>query len=423
MKNKMKLVFSAVFAVAMFTLSRANAVTADATMLAATATNSIAVSATTSSAATDTNNNPIATMASLFPDLVIAKGNGFEIKQSELDEVMTGIKSSAAAQGQTIPPEQLVGYEVQMLNRLIQIQILLQKATDEDKAAGKAKADTQLAALLERAGSQEVFERQLKAVGITPDELRAKVTQEATATATLTRELGVSTADDSTVKDFYTAHPEDFEQPEMVHVRHILLLTMDSDTRAPLPDNQIKAKRAQIDDILKRARAGEDFATLARQYSEDPGSKDDGGELPPFGHNGQMVPEFEAAAFALETNQISDVVTTSYGYHIIKLLDKTPSTTLKLTDKVPSSDMTVADKIKDYLTQQKTDELAPAFLDKLKKDANVEILDADLKAAAASAEAEAAAMAAATNAAAARVGNGDGGTGSPTIADTNAPAK
>jgi peptidyl-prolyl cis-trans isomerase C len=406
MKIEMKLIFSAAFAAALLTFSRANAVTADAAMSPAAVTNSSAVDAVTNSTAPDTNASPAATMASLFGDPVIAKGSGFEIKQSELDEVMSGIKSSAAAQGQAIPPEQLSGLEVQMLNRLVQIQILLQKATDEDKAAGKKKADTQLAALLERAGSQEVFDRQLKAVGMTVDELRAKVTQEATATTVLTRELAVAAPSDSDAKDFYEAHPADFEQPETAHVRHILLLTEDMTTHAPLPDDQVKAKRKQIDDILKRARAGEDFAALATQYSEDPGSKENGGELPPFAHASvdpahAMVPEFEAAAFALETNQISDVVTTSYGYHIIKLLDKTPAAKLALTDKVPSSDMTVADKIKDYLTQQKTGKLAPAYLDKLKKDAGVEILDPDLKAAAEAAEAEAAAMAAATNAPAA----------------------
>ena len=65
---------------------------------------------------------------------------------------------------------------------------------------------------------------------------------------------------------------------------------------------RLQAKRKQIDDILKRAKAGEDFATLATQYSEDPGSKDKGGELPAFRATAEMVPEFEAAAFSL-TNQ------------------------------------------------------------------------------------------------------------------------
>jgi parvulin-like peptidyl-prolyl isomerase len=166
---------------------------------------------------------------------------------------------------------------------------------------------------------------------------------------------------------------------------------MDQTTHAPLPDDQIKAKRKQIDDLLKRVRSGEDFAKLATQFSEDPGTKDNGGELQPFG-KGEMAPEFEAAAFSLTNNQISDIVTTVYGYHIIKLLDKTPSKKVALTDKLPGTDATVGDKIKDFLLQQKIEKLAPAYLEKLKKDADVEILDADLKAA------EAALTAASTNA-------------------------
>jgi parvulin-like peptidyl-prolyl isomerase len=365
MKTKMKLIFPMLAAI-IFGAFSAAAANPDSTNAAPVA---------------DTN-APAATMASLFGDPVIAKGKGFEIKQSELDEVVLGIKSAAAAHNETIPPDQMTAIQAQMLNRLIQIQILLQQSTDADKAEGNAKADLQLSNLLVRAGSQEIFDRQLKAVGMSSDELRAKVTQEATATATLTRELGITVTDEE-VKQFYndTNHMADFEQPEMVHVRHILLLTMDPATKSPLPDDQVKAKRKQIEDILKRLQAGEDFATLAQQYSEDPGSKDKGGELPPFSH-GEMVPQFEAAAFSMKTNTVSDVVTTDYGFHIIKLLDITPAQTVPYAK--------VSDKIKDFLLQQQTQKLAPAYLDNLKKDADVEILDPDLKAAVAAAAAAAA---------------------------------
>ena len=367
MKTKMKMIFTAALAVALMN-SQANADTAPVK---------------TNSAAAGTNATTSATMASLFGDPVIAKGKGVEVKQSALDEVVLGIKSAAAAHNETIPPAQLLGIESQMLSRLIQIQLLLQKATPADKAAGLAKAEDQLTNLLARAGSQEAFDRQLKAVGMTPQELRTKITQEATATATMTRELGI-TVTDADATNFYASHPTDFEQPETVHVRHILLLTMDTATRTPLSADQIEAKRKQIEDILKRVKAGEDFATLAQQYSEDPGSKVKGGELPPFSH-GEMVPQFEAAAFSMQTNTVSDVVTTDYGFHIIKLLDKTPA------EKVPFAK--VLDKIKEFLVQQKTQKLAPAYLAGLTKAADVQILDPDLKAAAA-----AAALAAATNA-------------------------
>jgi parvulin-like peptidyl-prolyl isomerase len=348
-----------------------------------------ALAATAPAPMTTTNAKPVNAMTALFGDPAVAKGKGFEIKQSEMDQVVTGIKSAAAAHGETIPPEQMNGIKAQMLNRLIQIQILLQQATDADKVEGKKKADAQVAQLLTRAGSQEAFERQLKAVGMTTDELRGKITQEATATATLTRSLGINVTD-AEVKQYYEAHPADFEQPESAKVQHILLLTINPSTRAPLTDDQIKAKHQQIDDLLKKAKAGDDFSKLATQYSEDPGSKEKGGELPAFSH-GDMVPEFEAAAFAMKTNTISEVVTTAYGYHIIKLLEKTPAHKLTLTDKVPMSDLTIADKIKDFLVQQKTQKLAPVYLEGLKKTADVEILDADLKAAVA-------ALPAATNA-------------------------
>jgi peptidyl-prolyl cis-trans isomerase C len=372
MKKQMKLVFPAMVTVALLVSPCLRAASPDA-------------AATNASAA-----KPADAMAALFGDPVIAKGKGFEIKRSELDQVMTGLKSAAAAHGQTIPPAQLSQIEGQLLGRLIQVQMLLQKATAADKSNGLQKAELQLNALRERAGSPEALDRQMKAVGMTMAELRSKVTQENTAQAALTRELNVSVTD-ADAKQFYADHPADFEQPEMAHVRHILLMTMDPVTRAPLSADQQQAKRKQIDDLLKRIRGGADFAALAKQYSEDPGSKDNGGEMPAF-PRGQMVPEFEAAAFSLTNNQVSDVVTSTYGYHVIKLLDKTPAKKLTLADKVPASDEIIANKVKEMLTQQKTEKLAPDYLSQLKKTADVQILDADLKASvAAAAAAEAAA--------------------------------
>jgi peptidyl-prolyl cis-trans isomerase C len=358
MKNKMKLIFPAALAAIIFGTGGVFADTKPA----------------------DTNAPAAATMTSLFGDPVIAKGKGVEVKQSALDEVVVGLKSAYAARGQTIPPQQLMGIEAKMLDRLVQIQLLLQKATDADKADGKAKAELQISNVLARAGTQEAFERELKSVGMTPEELRLKITQEATATAALTRLLGAAVTD-ADATNFYAAHPTDFEEPEMVRAAHILLSIHDPATGAELTDDQKAAKRKQIEGLLKRARNGEDFALLAKQYSEDPGSKDKGGEY--TFPKGQMVPEFEAAAFSLQTNQVSDVVTTQFGYHIIKLYEKIPAQTIAYAK--------VADKIKDYLVSQKTEKLAPAYLDGLQKAADVEILDPDLKAAAA-------ALAAATNA-------------------------
>ena len=374
MKKQTKLIFPAAFAVALFALPCVNAASANA------ATNTLV--------STATNSNSQAAITALFGDPVIAKGKGFEIKRSELDEAVMGIQSTAAARGQTISPGQLTQIEGKLLGQLIQVQLLLQKTTEADKSNGVQRTDLQMKALLERFGSQEAFERQMKAAGMTAADLRSKIAKKLTAEAVLIRELNV-TVTDAEAKQFYddTNNAAAFEQPEMATVRYIMLMTVDPVTGAPLSADRQQAKRKQIDDILKQIRGGADFAALAKQYSEAPNAKVDNNEMTLARGNPGTPPEVEAAAFSLPNNQTSDVITTTLGYGIVKLLDKTPAKKLALTDKVSLSDMTVAAKIKDYLTQQKTEKLAPAYLEKLRQAADVQILDADLKAAAAAANA------------------------------------
>ncbi len=336
------------------------------TVLAACVAGVLSAQAATAPAVVSTNDSAADAMTKLFGDPVIVQGTGFTIKRSALDEVVSGAKANAAAQGQQLPPD----FQVSVLNQLTTIQLLLQKATAADQLAGQAEADLQYTNLLKRFGSAEAFQRQLTAVGMTVDELRGKAKQEAVAKAALKRELNISVSE-ADAQAYYTNHSADFEEPETAHVRHILLMTIDPANHTSLSTNTIAAKRKQIDEILKRAKAGEDFGALAKQYSEDPGSRENNGELPDF-PRGQMVPEFEAAAFSLSANQISDVITTQFGYHIIKMIEK------KAAKKIDYA--TAAAEIKDGLGRMKIAKVAPAYIKNLRAEYKVEILDPGLKA-------------------------------------------
>jgi peptidyl-prolyl cis-trans isomerase D len=120
---------------------------------------------------------------------------------------------------------------------------------------------------------------------------------------------------EDTLKQQYQANIQQYEVPSQVHVQHILFKTVGQ------TDAEVEETRKKAEDVLKQAKKGAKFDELAKKYSEDPGSKDKGGDLG-WIRQGQTVPEFEKTAFSLAPGQISDSVKTQYGFHIIKVLEK-----------------------------------------------------------------------------------------------------
>ena len=162
---------------------------------------------------------------------------------------------------------------------------------------------------------------------------------------------------DGDVEQYYKDHPADFDE---IRVRHILISTQpkpetdegepneDSKTKKPADKPKTLTKdeaRKKTQDLLDRARKGEDFAKLATENSDDPGSKDKGGEYDFFAR-GKMVPEFDNAAFALKPGEISDLVETQFGFHIIKLEERRAAA-------APSADEKVKQQIVEKLKQEK----------------------------------------------------------------------
>jgi peptidyl-prolyl cis-trans isomerase D len=140
------------------------------------------------------------------------------------------------------------------------------------------------------------------------------------------------------VQQYYNGNITQYQTPEQVRASHILLNTAGKDEAAV---------RKQAEDILQQVKAGTDFAELAKKYSEDEGSKANGGDLDYFSR-GRMVPEFEAAAFALEAGQVSEIVKSQFGFHIIKVVDKKPGVTRSLDEVRP--------QIEEQLKRQRADQ-------------------------------------------------------------------
>ena len=308
-------------------------------------------------------------ISSLFPDEVIAKGKGVEVKRSALDEAFIALKSNAAAQGQNIPESQRPILEARLLDRLIITQVLTNKATVADKAKARESTDKFIGDTKKKLPNEEAFQRELIAMGMTLDQFQKRVLEQAIAEAVLDRELkNKITISDERLKKFYDENPKQFEQPETVRASHVLLATKDPATRQDLSTEQKMAKKATAEKVLARAKKGEDFTVLVKEFSEDPGSKDKGGEY--TFPRGQMVPEFEAAAFSLNQNQISDIVTTAFGFHIIKLLEKMPPKKLEFAK--------VADQLKEEMMRDELQKQMPDYFDKIKKEAGIEVLDKSL---------------------------------------------
>jgi peptidyl-prolyl cis-trans isomerase C len=166
-----------------------------------------------------------------------------------------------------------------------------------------------------------------------------------------------ATSTDEEIENFYNSNIEQMGTPIEVHARHILI-TPESTS---LADHQ--AAKAEADSILAEIRDGADFVVLAKTRSQGP-SAPRGGDLGYFGP-GQMVPPFERAAFALQPGEISEVVQTQFGYHVIRVEDRRGGETVALEE--------ATDQIRSYLGQQALQNAVEVLVTKLRGEGDVEI--------------------------------------------------
>lgn len=312
-----------------------------------------------------------AKLATLFPDNVVAKGKGFEIKRSQLDEANDAFRANAAATGQRINAQQTAALEARLLERLIITEVLTRKATEADRAKAKEVADKYMVEFKKKVPAED-YQTQLRAMGMTPAQLEKRLLEQAICEEVLDREIKAKIEiTDADVKKFFEENPKQFQEPEKVKVAHVMIGFRERDTQQVMTEEKKKVKKEQAERVLARARAGDDFSKLVADFSEASSAKRDKGEVI-FSRDEPQVPaEFRYAAYSMKTNQISDIIITPNGYHIIKFLERIPAKKIELAQ--------VSKEVKEALSQQEIQKRLPVYFDQLKKENEVEVLDEKLK--------------------------------------------
>ena len=244
---------------------------------------------------------------------VLVRAKNFEITTAEVIQTIQDNVGSRTAQLKDMDAGQLKSIVERSAVQLGEKRLLLGEALKAKAVVPPGDLDKALKAEYDRAGGEQGFLNALKTNGISIDHVKKSLEEQLLINSFLEATL----AKESRIKaeDVEKAYGED----KTASVRHILLFTQGK-------NEQEKADiRKKIEDILAKAKAGEDFAALAKQFSEDPGSKDNGGLYQDFAR-GAMVKPFEDAAFSVPVGQISGIVETAYGYHILQVVDRKKET-------------------------------------------------------------------------------------------------
>ena len=286
---------------------------------------------------------------------VVARVNGAAIDAVELRRA-----KKVLLRGQTVPAEQQAALDKQAMEQLISAELLYQASAKLEFKDLDKQIDDKVAQGKARFKDEQEFKKAIKDLEMDEKELREYTRRDLlisrfVETAFMSK-VAVSEAE---IRAFYDQNPDKFKRDETVKASHILI-GADSKTSA---DDRKKA-REKAEKLRKELAGGADFATLAKGNSTCPSSQQ-GGDLGFFG-KGQMVPAFEKAAFALKPGEISDVVETQFGYHVIKLTEKKAAETTDFKD--------VKAKIEEFVKGQKVNEAIQKYLAETRKSAKIEVL-------------------------------------------------
>jgi parvulin-like peptidyl-prolyl isomerase len=278
---------------------------------------------------------------------VLVSAKTFEITSGELIQAIQENIGNRTAQLKEFDAARLKQVLEQNAVQLGERKVLLGAATSAKTVVSPQELEKAMQEQYARAGDEKTFLEVLATNGISIDHVKESVRE----SLLIDKYLSAALASQMAVTEEEVG--EAYQQDKTASVRHILLLTQDKTAE------EKAAIRQKMEEILARVKAGEDFGALAKQFSEDPGSKDNGGLYEDFGR-GQMVKPFEEAAFSVPVGQVSGIVETKYGYHIIQVVNRKKET--RPLDEVRP-------ELEGQIKQRKRDQAYQALLSKLKEDA------------------------------------------------------
>lgn len=286
------------------------------------------------------------------PATVVAKVNNEEVRQEEVDFIFNTFalpQVKVRNQGKDLADEQKKQISLEIVNRLVMQKLLLQTAVAAKVAVDESVITQQLEGI--KAQRQDIPAEKLKDLIRVDLTIQKLIEQEVASKVTV--------ADDE-VQKAYEQNKEQYNEPEQVQASHIL-----AQVKPDAPQAEKDAAKKKIETAQADLKAGKDFAEMAKQYSDDPGSKEKGGDLGFFGR-GMMIKPFEDTAFAMTEGQVSDVVETQFGYHIIKLIGK------KAARQIPFEE--AKENLKTEVLQQKRNAEINKWITGLKEKAAIEIV-------------------------------------------------
>jgi parvulin-like peptidyl-prolyl isomerase len=293
--------------------------------------------------------------------ILAARVNGAGIPQQQLERSFDEeLKQRKLNLLQIRNPERLKQMKRAVLDRLIEQELFWQQAQAAGTVASPQEVEQAFQSTLAQFKSKEAFERRLLAEGYTPESYRVLVKKQVSGTK-YANSVGAreSAVTDAEVHQFYLDNPDKFKRPSMVRARHIFI-----GVPAAASQQDRAARRAVAEQVLKSARAGEDFAQLARQHSEAP-TRQWGGEMDPVAR-GQLAKPLDDAAFALAVGQVSGIVSTPEGFHILKVEEVAAAVTV--------SEAQARAQIRGFLEQTRANAAIEKEAERLRSGGKVDIL-------------------------------------------------